>query len=187
MTNEQCPKSIVIDLFNVRNVGNLVPPATSDGLSQRDLSEAGAVEYAVLVLKVTDIIVCGHSECGAMKAVLAADSVPVNAPNLRKWLQDAPTAAERLTYDRAVDAGLKPHDRISQINVLVQLDHLASYPIVRDRVTAGTLHLHGWWFNVAAGSMLAYDPGENCFEQINRKMIKRMVKHRVRSDVTQSA
>ena len=59
------------DLFTMRNVGNLIPPATAEGISMGDLSEASAIEYALLVLKVANIVVCGHSECGAMKAVLA--------------------------------------------------------------------------------------------------------------------
>ena len=62
------------DLFTMRNVGNLVPPATAEGISIGDVSEASAIEYAVLVLKVANIVVCGHSECGAMKAVLATEA-----------------------------------------------------------------------------------------------------------------
>ena len=68
------------DLFTMRNVGNLIPPATAEGISVGDLSEASAIEYAVLVLKVANIVVCGHSECGAMKAVMAREPKP-NAPN----------------------------------------------------------------------------------------------------------
>src|SRR5215469_1714468 len=73
------------DLFTMRNVGNLIPPANAEGVSTGDLSEASAIEYAVLVLKVANIVVCGHSECGAMKAVIA-NSTPPEAPNLAKWL-----------------------------------------------------------------------------------------------------
>src|SRR5258705_9124490 len=72
------------DLFTMRNVGNLIPPATAEGVSTGDLSEASAIEYAVLVLKVVNIVVCGHSECGAMKAVIANDARP-ETPNLTKW------------------------------------------------------------------------------------------------------
>ena len=82
------------DLFTMRNVGNLVPPATADGLSVGDLSEASAIEYAVLVLNVSNIVVCGHSECGAMRAVLA-QKPSLNTPNLNKWLGNANTAAFR--------------------------------------------------------------------------------------------
>ena len=160
------------DLFMMRNVGNLVPPSTNDGISTGDLSEASAIEYAVLVLEVSEIIVCGHSECGAMKAVTADGGRP-DVPNLNKWLQHAQAAADRLEQERGLDAGLKPHDRVSQINVLVQLEHLASYPIVRDRVAAGTLRLHGWWFDVASGSMHAYDAAHDSFELIDRRMLKR--------------
>ena len=71
------------DLFTMRNVGNLIPPATAEGISIGDVSEASAIEYAVQVLKVAHIVVCGHSQCGAMKAVLACNPRP-DAPNLRK-------------------------------------------------------------------------------------------------------
>ena len=97
------------DLFTMRNVGNLVPTATAEGLSTGDLSEASAIEYAVLVLKVSNIIVCGHSECGAMKAVLASDP-PANTPNLSKWLHHASTAAARLAQEGPLDAALGPHE-----------------------------------------------------------------------------
>ena len=80
------------DLFTLRNVGNLVPPATAEGISTGDLSEASAIEYAVLVLKVANIVVCGHSECGAMKSVMAR-STHQEAPNLAKWLHHAHAAA----------------------------------------------------------------------------------------------
>ena len=73
------------ELFVMRNVGNMVPPATVDGDSTGDLSEASAIEYAVLALKVRDLIVVGHSECGAMKAALASKPMP-ETPNLARWL-----------------------------------------------------------------------------------------------------
>src|SRR5580765_1034743 len=83
------------DLFTMRNVGNLVPPANDDGLSVGDLSEASAIEYAALVLNVANIIMCGQSECGAMKPILAKNHRPYT-PNLNRWLLHATTAAYRL-------------------------------------------------------------------------------------------
>src|SRR5690242_16983203 len=83
------------ELFVVRNVGNLVPPATAEGVSTGDLSEAGAIEYALLKLKVRDLVVCGHSECGAMKAALDHKPMP-DTPNLGKWLHHAAQAVFRL-------------------------------------------------------------------------------------------
>jgi carbonic anhydrase len=146
------------DLFTMRNVGNLVPPATVEGISIGDLSEASAIKYAVLVLKVPNIVVCGHSECGAMKAVIANEMRP-ETPNLAKWLHDAQAGVFRLKQEGALDANLTPHDQLSQLSVLVQLEHLMSYAVVRQRVLAGTLRLSGWWFDVASVSMYAYDPG----------------------------
>jgi carbonic anhydrase len=156
------------ELFTMRNVGNLVPPATGEGLSTGDLSEASAIEYALLVLKAPNIVICGHSECGAMKAVLKR-SQPAGAPNLARWLHHADGAAERLAVEGALDGSLAPHDQLSQLNVLLQLEHLMTYPIVRDRVEAGTLHLAGWWFNIATGDMFSYESASRSFELIERR------------------
>jgi carbonic anhydrase len=162
------------DLFTMRNVGNLIPPATAEGISIGDVSEASAIEYAVLVLKVANIVVCGHSECGAMKAVLARNPTP-DAPNLDKWLHHASTAAFRLEHEGALEASLQPHDQLSQLNVLVQLEHLMSYPIVRAKVAAGTLHLSGWWFDIATGNMYAYERARRSFAVIDQQLAERLI------------
>ncbi len=162
------------DLFTMRNVGNLVPPATAEGLSTGDLSEASAIEYAVSVLKVANIVVCGHSGCGAMKAVLARSALD-DAPNLKKWLHHASTAAWRLEYEGALDAGLRQADQLAQLNVLVQLEHLMTYPAVREQVGAGKLRLSGWWFDVASGDMYAYDRDCRAFTLIDRTLADRLV------------
>jgi carbonic anhydrase len=97
------------------------------------------VRIQKLALKrVANIVVCGHSECGAMKAVIA-DEVRPETPNLAKWLRHAHGAAFRLKQEGALDANLTPHDQLSQLNVLVQPEHLMSYPTVRQKVLAGTL------------------------------------------------
>jgi carbonic anhydrase len=162
------------DLFTMRNVGNLIPPATAEGVSTGDFSEASAIEYSVLVLKVKNIVVCGHSECGAMKAVLTGNP-KLKAPNLDKWLYNASTAAFRLEHEGAMDAALQPHDQLSQLNVLVQLEHLMSYPIVRAQVAAGTLHLSGWWFDIATGNMYSYERASRSFEVIDRQVAERLI------------
>ncbi len=155
------------DLFTMRNVGNLIPPATGDGVSTGDLSEASAIEYAVSVLKVRNIVVCGHSGCGAMKAVLDSDMV-ARAPNLARWLYHADSAAFRLEKDGPLDAARPPYDQLSQLNVLTQLDHLATYPIVRDQVATGRLQLIGWWFDIATGDMHAWREPDRRFVLIDR-------------------
>jgi carbonic anhydrase len=109
-----------------------------------------------------------------MKALMAGNPGP-ETPNLIKWLHHAHAAVFRLEHEGALDAKLKPYDQLSQLNVLVQLEHLMSYAIVRDKVSAGTLRLHGWWFEVASGSMCAYNRASRSFEVIDRQMADRLV------------
>jgi carbonic anhydrase len=162
------------DLFVMRNVGNLVPPANAAGVSTGDLSEASAIEYSVLVLKVRHLVVCGHSECGAMKAALAGKPMP-ETPNLADWLHHAASAVFRLDQEGPLDPRLSRHNQLSQLNVLVQLEHLASYPIVRQRIADGTLHLSGWWFDIAKGEVWAYDRESRAFETIDRSFAERLL------------
>jgi carbonic anhydrase len=161
------------ELFTMRNVGNLVPPATEDGRSTGDLSEASAIEYAVKMLKVTNIVVCGHSGCGAMKAVLALAPLD-DAPNLAAWLDHARPAASRLAQEPAAGFGLAPYDRLSQLNVLVQLEHLMSYPDVRVAVDDGAVRLSGWWFDIAKGEMYAWQDETRSFVVIDRATAERL-------------
>jgi len=162
------------ELFVMRNIGNLVPPATVEGASTGDLSEASAIEYAVLVLKVRSIVVCGHSECGAMKAALAGTPMP-NTPNLAKWLHHSASAVFRLDQEGPLDLRLNRCDQLSQLNVLVQLEHLATYPIVRERMADGPLYLSGWWFDIAKGDMYIYQRERRSFEIIDRKTAERLI------------
>jgi carbonic anhydrase len=163
------------DLFVMRNVGNLVPPATVEGASIGDLSEASAIEYSILALQVRHIVVCGHSECGAMKAALARKPT-LEMPNFARWLHHATSAVFRLDQEGPLDSRLNRHDQLSQLNVLVQLEHLASYPIVRQRIADGTLHLSGWWFDIGKGEVSAYDRESRTFEIIDRQSAERLLK-----------
>ena len=160
------------ELFVMRNVGNMVPPATVHGDSTGDLSEASAIEYSVLALKVRHVIVCGHSQCGAMKAALDRKPMP-QTPNLAKWLHHAGSAAFRLEQEGSLDPSLSPCDQLSQRNVLAQIEHLTSYPCVRERLAAGALHLYGWWFDIATGVMFAYERASRSFEPITREAAER--------------
>jgi carbonic anhydrase len=155
------------DLFVVRNVGNMVSPADAQGQSMGDRSEAAALEFALLHLPVEDIVVCGHSSCGAMKAVLGG-GVDSRTPNLGSWLDLGRSARESLERGAWVgEEALSPADRLSQLNVLQQLEHLRTYPLVRQRLEAGTLRLHGWWFDIGKAQVLAYRPTRESFVPID--------------------
>ncbi len=162
------------ELFVMRNVGNMIPPATVDGSSTGDLSEASALEYAVLALKVQSIVVCGHSGCGAMKSALARKPMR-ETPNLAKWLHHSASALFRLDQEGPLDPRWSPCDQLSQLNVLVQIEHLASYPIVRQRLDDGTLYLSGWWFDIAKGEMFAYLRDRRIFETIDRNTAEQLL------------
>lgn len=137
------------DLFVMRNVGNLVPPSDAQGVSLGDMSEAAAIEYAVEMLHVSEIVVCGHSSCGAMGAIVNQQDVSKKAPNLQRWLFHGIPALERLRAGELADSGLSDQDRLSQINVLQQLEHVGTYPAVQAAISRGDLRLRAWWFDIA--------------------------------------
>jgi carbonic anhydrase len=161
------------ELFTMRNVGNLMPPARANGISSGDLSEASAVEYAVSVLKVKNIIVCGHSNCGAMRAVIEGGHLD-DAPNLQRWLDHARPAWERLPKKEV--SSLEPHDRLSQENVLLQIEHLETYPAVRRALAKSTLSLGGWWFDISTGEVHVHDRTSRRFMVVDRASLDRLAK-----------
>jgi carbonic anhydrase len=163
------------DLFVIRNVGNLVPPAGGDGRSWNDGSEAAAIEFALSKLQVTDIIICGHSECGAMQVLLTGRDT-VEPFHLRSWLRHGGEALEDFSRNQALDTSLAPHNQLSQLNVLRQLGHLKTYPLVRERVEAGQLRLHGWWFELKNADVYAYEDDAGRFVLIDDKEAERLLK-----------
>ncbi len=170
------------DLFVTRNVGNLVPPSGPGGISTGDEAEAAAIEYAVGTLEVQDIIICGHSSCGAMRTVidgftsgLPGLSDVVGAPNLTRWLRHALPALEKLEAGRTLDPSLPRHDALSQLNVLHQVAHVKSYPAVAQRIRAGTLGVHAWWFDIARADVYAYEAEPDRFVLIDEEEAARII------------
>jgi carbonic anhydrase len=129
-------------MFVVRNVGNLIPPSDAEGRSVGDESEVSAIEFALGRLAVKHIIVCGHSDCGAITA-LCAGRAAIAEPNLRSWLRHAEPALEA-----ARKLGKEDVNTVSRLNVLRQLEHIAGYPVVKSRIERGELELHGLWFDI---------------------------------------
>lgn len=136
------------ELFLVRNLGNLVPPWETAGDAH---GTAAAIEFAVLNLRVRHIVVCGHSHCGAIRALY--EEPPEEALHLRGWLRYAREAA--LPVAGSEDA-LR---RVEQRSVVLQLARLMSYPMVRRRVEQGELFLHGWHYLLEEGQVLVFDAG----------------------------
>ena len=146
------------ELFIVRNVGAFVPPYEPDGAFH---GTAAGIEYAVLVLRVTDVVVCGHSHCGAVQALYAEPNP--QSPHITRWLELGREARLEEVVRAADVAGSAPAldrdalHRTEQRSVALQLGRLMTYPFVRERVEAGTLSLHGWHYVIEEGRVLTLD------------------------------
>lgn len=154
------------DLFVARNAGNLVPPPGTNG------GEAATINYAVESLGVTDVIVCGHYRCGAVKALLDGKLSPEGGP-VGAWLQHAGETLEAMERDFSQLEGQERWDRAVEENVLVQMDHLSKHTAVAARLAAGTLRIHAWVLRFESSEILAYDPQQEKFEPIDAREIVR--------------
>ena len=154
------------DLFVVRNVGNIVPLSPPIGSTGSDCSVAAAIEFALLTLKVSSIVVCGHSGCGAIHALAKGEQK--GAPShLKHWLG---LAGKLDTMPIDDDKSLSLEDRLSQRNVLNQIETLKTYPVVYEHVRNGKLKLYSWWFNIAEGTVYAFDEKRRQFVVINEEV-----------------
>ncbi|MTD59499.1 SulP family inorganic anion transporter [Amycolatopsis pithecellobii] len=151
------------DLFTMRNIGNLVPDHASCA-EGADASLGASLEFAVDVLKVREVVVCGHSSCGAMKALL--DGTPDDATALRSWLRHAePSVARSRTQPPIAVEGEVPSgpDQLALHNVLEQLERLREYPTIARAEARGDIELVGMYFDVGAARVHLYDPATGSF------------------------
>ncbi len=151
------------DLFVIRNIGNLVPPASS---SHHETSVPAAIEFSLFSLNVSEIIVCGHSECGAMQA-LAQGIDTLSCPHLQSWLKYGEESLNKVRNGLVLNPSLSEQNQISQVNVLEQMQHLASYPYIRERIENKQLRIHGWWFDIAQAHVYCYEQNLNQFVLID--------------------
>jgi carbonic anhydrase len=150
-------------LFVVKNAGNIVPPATATGSTN---STAAAIEFAVHVLGVSDIVVCGHTQCGAMAALLNGLPEAPAMPHMAAWLEAAAPVRELVQREYAhLDATARVTAAAAE-NVLLALENLRGYGAVTERLSAGKLRLHGWCFKIDTAEMFAYDPGIGQFQPL---------------------
>jgi carbonic anhydrase len=148
------------DLFLIRNAGNIIPPHGSPVGG-----EAATVEYSLEVLGIRNIIVCGHSQCGAMKAMLE-DPHLNDLPAAKAWFQHA-EATRRIV--RAKYADLSPEERLmaaTEENVLIQMNNLSTHPSVAAHLSAGDLRMFGWYYDIGSGRVLQFDQQSGQFQDI---------------------
>lgn len=154
------------EMFVVRNIGNLVPPFDQTDHPESDHSVAAAIEFAMNNLQVSDIIICGHSGCGAIHA-LAGGLKKLPPSGLRNWLSFAEEPIRHHCEHFEAPKELSTENWLSQFNVLEQVENLKSYPVIRERLETKKLRLHGWWFDIGRGCLLAYRPKLNRYVVID--------------------
>ena len=139
------------ELFIIRNAGNLIHTygAAIGG-------STATLQYGVSVLQVKDIIVCGHTDCGAMKALLHPEKLQ-DLPAVKAWLQHADTTVRIVKDHYAHLQGDELFAATIRENVLVQLDHLKTHPAIASRLRKGNLRLHGWVYSIGTGDVWVYD------------------------------
>jgi carbonic anhydrase len=151
------------ELFLVRNVANIVPPFESKA---PDCSTAAAIEYAVVALEVDTIVVCGHSNCGGCAAMNMTPAQLERLPATRQWLahsRDVPGRAERLMRSDS------PEERewlTEQVNILVQMRHLLTYPYLAEKVKAKQVELLGWYYVIETGDVMNFNDDTGRFERV---------------------
>jgi carbonic anhydrase len=148
------------DLFILRNAGNIVPPH-----SAANSGEAATIEFAVAGLGVKDIIVCGHSHCGAMAGLLHPEQV-ASMPAVSAWLAHAATTRRIIRENYGHLDGVPLLTATVEENVLVQLENLRTLPAVAGRLARGDLHLHGWVYKLETGEVFAYDLASGQFVSV---------------------
>lgn len=149
------------DLFIIRNAGNLVPP-----YSASPCAVAATIEYAVCALNIRDIVICGHSHCGAMSGLLAPENLE-DLPAVRGWLSyaDATRRIMQDSYKHISEAASRLTAAVEE-NVLVQLEHLRTHPSVAAALARKELAVHGWVYKFETGQVFTYRPDREQFAPV---------------------
>ena len=151
------------ELFICRNAGNIVPPhMTHTG------GMTASIEFAVASLNVPHIVICGHTECGAMKGAMYPENLN-SLPHVKEWLSYSSAAVDAVKT-LAPDADDKESMKmLLEQNVILQLQHLKTHPSVADRLADGTLLLHGWVYDIRTGGVNAYDETQDKFIPVDQR------------------
>ena len=156
------------DMFILRNVGNFVPPFKHD---EDFHGSAAAIEFAIAILKVKHIIICGHSHCGACKSLY--EDIPDNDSfiHIKTWLALGMQAKERTLRNKKFTTTEEMYRATERNSIRHQLDNLLTYPDVKKLLEKGELQIHGWYYNIATGEIEYYKKDEDIFRPISEMKI----------------
>ncbi|MFE4106769.1 carbonic anhydrase [Almyronema epifaneia] len=158
------------EIFVIRNAGNIVPPyeSTNGG-------EGATIEYAVHALDIKQIIVCGHTNCGAMKGLLQLGKLQEEMPLVYNWLKHTEATRRLVNENYSHLDKAETLDVLVGENVLTQIDNLRTYPVIRSKLHRGDLSIHAWIYNIENGELLAYDAERHAYvppySAINQKPV----------------
>lgn len=163
------------ELFICRNAGNIVPPHTNHtgGMT-------ASIEFATAALQVPHIVVCGHTECGAMKGALGLTEDPASLdtlPHVKEWLSYSRAAVQVVDIKHP---DVSAEDRMTALlreNVILQLQHLKTHPAVAARLAKGDLQLHGWVYDIKTGDVHAYDEKTGEFSTVDKLYAEQFAKY----------
>jgi carbonic anhydrase len=145
------------ELFICRNAGNIVPPH-----SHQTGGMTASIEFAMAVLEVPHIVICGHTECGAMKGAMNPETLGA-LPHVKAWLGYTKAAVDVVSYIAEGKSDAEKMQTLLEQNVILQLTHLRTHPTVAARMAAGELKLHGWVYDIRTGDVNAYDEAQGKF------------------------
>ncbi|WP_432823871.1 carbonic anhydrase, partial [Trichloromonas sp.] len=149
------------ELFIVRNVANIVPPYRK---TEEYVSTTSAVEYAVLALEVDTIVVCGHSNCGGCAALNLPPEKLDHLPHVRKWLEVSKEVKGRVDRLMTDDSPEEREWLTEQVNILVQMRNLLTYPYVAEKYREGKLNIYGWHYIIETGEIYSFNDETELFE-----------------------
>jgi len=157
-------RTLPVELFVVRNIANIVPMYRESG---EYLATTSAIEFALMILNVKSIVICGHSNCGGCKALFMEPDELVTVPHMRKWLElSACVKPQVMKMMNGEDNLAKREWLTEQVNVVHQLRHLMTYPTVKEKVKSGELNVYGWHYIIETGEVFNYNFATETFEKI---------------------
>jgi len=152
------------ELFIVRNVANIVPPYR---VTEEYVATTSAIEYAVQVLNVDDIVVCGHSNCGGCAAMNMGHEELEHIPHVRKWLNVSSEVKGRVDRLMQGDSAEEREWLTEQVNILVQMRNLLSYPYIREKYERQELNIYGWYYIIETGEIYNFNDEKEIFELLS--------------------
>lgn len=165
---ELITKSLPGELFVVRNIANIVPEYQKEHEYVANSATTAAIEYAVQVLKVRNIIICGHSNCGGCASIYLSDDVLDKIPVTKKWLELAHNVKTRVLEELPAEDDLEMREWLTeQVNIVEQIKHLLTYPFIVEKYNNNEIDILGMYYTIETGEVFIYNSKKGTFELAN--------------------